>query len=92
MQMKVSKTFARYVNKFVQKTGLDEEAAYREVSPINYPSGALEALNNGDTTPSGKCKVIEIFYKASDYTCPTTLATGYLISGVIGVTSESRQT
>lgn len=80
MHVKVSKTFAKYVNKFVQETGLAEEAAYREVSPINYPGGALEALDNGDTTTSGKCKVIEVFYKASDYACPTTLTTGYLIS------------
>lgn len=80
MQVKVSKTFAKYVNQFVQETGLAEEAAYREVSPINYPGGAREAVFNGDTTPKGKCKVIEVFYKASDYACPTTLTTGYLIS------------
>lgn len=80
MQVKVSKTFAKYVNQFCQETGLAEEVAYREVSPINYPRGAREAVYNGDTTPKGKCKVIEIFYKASDYACPTTLTTGYLIS------------
>ena len=73
MQVKVSKTFAKYVNQFVKETGLAEEAAYREVSPINYPGGAREAVYNGDTNPKGKCKVIEIFYMALDYACTTTL-------------------
>ncbi len=80
MQVKVSKAFAKYASNFVKETGLAEEAAYREVSSINHPGGAPEAIDNGDTTPSGKCKVIEIYYKADDYAIPTTLTTGYLIS------------
>lgn len=88
MKPKVSKTMAKYINSFVKKNKLAENAEFAYVGPADYPGGTFfnpDAEDDYDCVRD-KYQVIRINYPSEHYACPCVISTPMLKKAVGGRT------
>ena len=80
MQIKVSKTFAKFINQTARENGLKFEANYIEMGErfYNYYVGACWGSWHDYNAETGKYKVIQIVYPYDDHAATVQLSSARL--------------